>query len=156
MWLIGGWCLGMDSEYLCDTEVNLCYSSPCGGNGTCIQKEGGYHCICEHGFTGMFVCTCTDFHLWLLKPNAIQVYVYMFMHLVYYVCMYIHSGDLYSIPYETILLRCSICIYLVYKCVLVRRAYVSLYQYHHSCMCSFICVYIYAYVCLPFLCCNVM
>ncbi|KFM68786.1 Protocadherin-like wing polarity protein stan, partial [Stegodyphus mimosarum] len=43
---------GMKHKYECDTEVNLCYSSPCGANGTCIRKEGGYTCICREGFTG--------------------------------------------------------------------------------------------------------
>ncbi|GBM67898.1 Protocadherin-like wing polarity protein stan [Araneus ventricosus] len=42
---------GMKHKYECDTEVNLCYSSPCGPNGTCIRKEGGYTCICREGFT---------------------------------------------------------------------------------------------------------
>ncbi|XP_064606055.1 LOW QUALITY PROTEIN: cadherin EGF LAG seven-pass G-type receptor 2-like [Liolophura sinensis] len=43
---------GMKKIFLCDVEVNLCYSSPCGGNGTCVQKEGGYTCLCQPGFTG--------------------------------------------------------------------------------------------------------
>ena len=43
---------GMTAEYLCDTEVNLCYSSPCGGNGTCIRREGGYTCDCYDGYAG--------------------------------------------------------------------------------------------------------
>lgn len=45
-------CQGMESEYLCDTEVNMCYSSPCGANGTCIRHEGGYHCACPSDYTG--------------------------------------------------------------------------------------------------------
>ena len=45
-------CLGMQSEYLCDTEVNLCYSNPCRGNGTCVQREGGYICLCPPAVTG--------------------------------------------------------------------------------------------------------
>ncbi|XP_076313585.1 protocadherin-like wing polarity protein stan isoform X2 [Tachypleus tridentatus] len=43
---------GMNYKYECDTEVNLCYSSPCGKNGRCIRKEGGYTCVCQEGFTG--------------------------------------------------------------------------------------------------------
>ncbi|XP_042896981.1 protocadherin-like wing polarity protein stan isoform X2 [Parasteatoda tepidariorum] len=43
---------GMKHKYECDTEVNLCFSSPCGPNGTCIRKEGGYTCICRDGFAG--------------------------------------------------------------------------------------------------------
>ena len=42
----------MHSEYLCDTEVNLCFSSPCGARGTCVHHEGGYSCVCQDGFTG--------------------------------------------------------------------------------------------------------
>jgi len=45
-------CTGMQSEYLCDTEVNLCYSNPCHANGTCMQTEGGYICLCNPGVTG--------------------------------------------------------------------------------------------------------
>jgi len=44
--------VGMQSEYLCDTEVNLCYSNPCRGNGTCVQREGGYICLCPPAVTG--------------------------------------------------------------------------------------------------------
>uniref|UniRef100_T1IKX4 Cadherin EGF LAG seven-pass G-type receptor 1 n=1 Tax=Strigamia maritima TaxID=126957 RepID=T1IKX4_STRMM len=43
---------GMQKHYLCDSEVNLCYSNPCGQNGTCVQREGGYTCVCKEGFTG--------------------------------------------------------------------------------------------------------
>jgi len=44
--------VGMQSEYLCDTEVNLCYSNPCRANGTCVRREGGYVCLCPAGVTG--------------------------------------------------------------------------------------------------------
>ncbi|KAG1669234.1 Protocadherin-like wing polarity protein stan [Nymphon striatum] len=43
---------GMTESYECDIEVNLCYSNPCGVNGTCLRKEGGYTCVCEPGYTG--------------------------------------------------------------------------------------------------------
>ncbi|KAM7293930.1 protocadherin-like wing polarity protein stan, partial [Ixodes scapularis] len=43
---------GMKRKYDCDTEINLCYSNPCGVNGTCVQRESGYSCICAEGFTG--------------------------------------------------------------------------------------------------------
>ncbi|XP_049823743.1 protocadherin-like wing polarity protein stan isoform X2 [Aethina tumida] len=43
---------GSKEHYLCDTEVNLCYSSPCKNNGTCKVREGGYTCVCPAGFTG--------------------------------------------------------------------------------------------------------
>ncbi|XP_066904779.1 protocadherin-like wing polarity protein stan isoform X2 [Halyomorpha halys] len=44
--------IGRKEHYLCDTEVNLCYSSPCKNGGECVQAEGGYTCICSAGFTG--------------------------------------------------------------------------------------------------------
>ncbi|GLV44458.1 starry night [Carabus blaptoides fortunei] len=44
---------GSKEHYLCDTEVNLCYSNPCKNNGTCYRNEGGYSCGCLHGFTGL-------------------------------------------------------------------------------------------------------
>lgn len=43
---------GMREHYVCDTEVNLCYSSPCGNHGTCMRREGGYTCVCIPGYTG--------------------------------------------------------------------------------------------------------
>lgn len=43
---------GMTLDLLCDAEVNLCYSSPCHTNSTCVQQEGGYVCLCPQGFTG--------------------------------------------------------------------------------------------------------
>ncbi|XP_069162090.1 protocadherin-like wing polarity protein stan isoform X3 [Procambarus clarkii] len=43
---------GMREHYECDTEVNLCYSSPCGNHGTCMRREGGYTCVCLPGYTG--------------------------------------------------------------------------------------------------------
>ncbi|CAL4108899.1 unnamed protein product [Meganyctiphanes norvegica] len=43
---------GMREHYECDTELNLCYSSPCGNHGTCMRREGGYTCVCLPGYTG--------------------------------------------------------------------------------------------------------
>ncbi|XP_065173819.1 protocadherin-like wing polarity protein stan isoform X2 [Atheta coriaria] len=43
---------GSREHYLCDTEVNLCYSAPCQNNGTCRIKEGGYTCVCQPGYSG--------------------------------------------------------------------------------------------------------
>ncbi|XP_063598702.1 protocadherin-like wing polarity protein stan [Penaeus indicus] len=43
---------GMREHYECDTEVNLCYSNPCGNHGTCMRREGGYTCVCLPEFTG--------------------------------------------------------------------------------------------------------
>ncbi|KAL0891925.1 hypothetical protein ABMA27_015170 [Loxostege sticticalis] len=44
---------GSREHYMCDTEVDLCYSSPCVNNGTCIRREGGYTCVCAAGYTGV-------------------------------------------------------------------------------------------------------
>ncbi|GBM44624.1 Protocadherin-like wing polarity protein stan [Araneus ventricosus] len=44
---------GMKHKYECDTEVNLCYSSPCLNGGTCVRREGGFSCLCKEGFTGI-------------------------------------------------------------------------------------------------------
>lgn len=43
---------GSREHYLCDTEVNLCYSAPCQNNGTCKVREGGYTCVCPPDYTG--------------------------------------------------------------------------------------------------------
>ncbi|KAL1116918.1 hypothetical protein AAG570_005387, partial [Ranatra chinensis] len=44
--------IGKKEHYLCDTEVNLCYSNPCKNGGECIQAEGGYTCNCKPDYTG--------------------------------------------------------------------------------------------------------
>ncbi|XP_037874856.1 protocadherin-like wing polarity protein stan [Bombyx mori] len=44
---------GSREHYMCDTEVDLCFSSPCVNNGTCVRREGGYTCVCAAGFTGV-------------------------------------------------------------------------------------------------------
>ena len=36
----------------CETEIDLCYSSPCGTHGRCRSREGGYTCECQEDFTG--------------------------------------------------------------------------------------------------------
>ncbi|XP_055380293.1 protocadherin-like wing polarity protein stan [Condylostylus longicornis] len=43
---------GSKEHYLCDTEVDLCYSNPCQNNGKCQRREGGYSCICGPDYTG--------------------------------------------------------------------------------------------------------
>lgn len=43
---------GSKEHYLCDTEVDLCYSDPCQNGGTCRRREGGYTCSCSEAFTG--------------------------------------------------------------------------------------------------------
>ncbi|KAJ8249860.1 hypothetical protein COCON_G00230760 [Conger conger] len=42
---------GFTGDY-CETEVDLCYSSPCLNNGLCHSREGGYTCQCLEDFTG--------------------------------------------------------------------------------------------------------
>ncbi|XP_077190373.1 cadherin EGF LAG seven-pass G-type receptor 2 isoform X2 [Paroedura picta] len=43
--------LGFTGDY-CETEIDLCYSNPCGNNGRCQSREGGYTCECKEGYTG--------------------------------------------------------------------------------------------------------
>ena len=43
---------GSREAYLCDMEVNLCYSNPCKNGGTCHRRESGYSCSCQPEFTG--------------------------------------------------------------------------------------------------------
>ncbi|NXC81296.1 CELR1 protein, partial [Cercotrichas coryphoeus] len=42
---------GFTGDY-CETEIDLCYSNPCGGNGLCRSREGGYTCECHEDYTG--------------------------------------------------------------------------------------------------------
>uniref|UniRef100_A0AAG5D0U0 Protocadherin-like wing polarity protein stan n=1 Tax=Anopheles atroparvus TaxID=41427 RepID=A0AAG5D0U0_ANOAO len=44
---------GSKEHYLCDTEVDLCYSDPCQNGGSCVRKEGGYSCVCTEAYTGV-------------------------------------------------------------------------------------------------------
>lgn len=44
---------GSKEHYLCDTEVDLCYSDPCANGGNCVRREGGYTCVCSPEFTGI-------------------------------------------------------------------------------------------------------
>ncbi|XP_068147300.1 protocadherin-like wing polarity protein stan isoform X2 [Drosophila tropicalis] len=44
---------GSKEHYLCDTEVDLCYSDPCQNGGTCVRREGGYTCVCLASHTGL-------------------------------------------------------------------------------------------------------
>uniref|UniRef100_A0A3Q3T3G8 Cadherin EGF LAG seven-pass G-type receptor 2 n=1 Tax=Mastacembelus armatus TaxID=205130 RepID=A0A3Q3T3G8_9TELE len=42
---------GFTGDY-CETEIDLCYSKPCGAHGVCRSREGGYTCECFEDFTG--------------------------------------------------------------------------------------------------------
>ncbi|XP_072336405.1 cadherin EGF LAG seven-pass G-type receptor 2 isoform X1 [Scyliorhinus torazame] len=44
---------GFTGDY-CETEIDLCYSNPCGNNGICRSREGGYTCECHEDFTGNY------------------------------------------------------------------------------------------------------
>ncbi len=43
--------LGFTGDY-CETEIDLCYSKPCGAHGVCRSHEGGFTCQCLHDYTG--------------------------------------------------------------------------------------------------------
>uniref|UniRef100_A0A9J8CP41 Cadherin EGF LAG seven-pass G-type receptor 2 n=2 Tax=Cyprinus carpio TaxID=7962 RepID=A0A9J8CP41_CYPCA len=43
--------LGFTGDY-CETEIDLCYSKPCGAHGVCHSHEGGFTCQCLHDYTG--------------------------------------------------------------------------------------------------------
>ncbi|XP_062842208.1 cadherin EGF LAG seven-pass G-type receptor 2 [Trichomycterus rosablanca] len=42
---------GFTGEF-CETEIDLCYSNPCGNHGVCRSHEGGFVCQCLHDYTG--------------------------------------------------------------------------------------------------------
>ncbi|XP_069046547.1 cadherin EGF LAG seven-pass G-type receptor 2 isoform X2 [Lepisosteus oculatus] len=42
---------GFTGDY-CETEIDLCYTKPCGTHGVCRSREGGYTCECFEDFTG--------------------------------------------------------------------------------------------------------
>lgn len=46
---------GFTGDY-CETEIDLCYSKPCGAHGTCRSREGGYTCECLEDYTGKAFC----------------------------------------------------------------------------------------------------
>jgi len=59
------------SGYLYDgttcTDINECSDEPCGGNGDCVNTEGGYSCDCLAGFT-QSQGTCVDIDECLKNP----------------------------------------------------------------------------------------
>ncbi|XP_040193695.1 cadherin EGF LAG seven-pass G-type receptor 2-like isoform X1 [Rana temporaria] len=42
---------GFAGEF-CETEVDLCYTGPCGEHGICLSHEGGYTCQCNEEYSG--------------------------------------------------------------------------------------------------------
>ncbi|KAM8915162.1 cadherin EGF LAG seven-pass G-type receptor 2 isoform 1-T1 [Spinachia spinachia] len=42
---------GFTGDY-CETEIDLCYSKPCGAHGLCRSREGGFTCECLEDHTG--------------------------------------------------------------------------------------------------------
>lgn len=59
---------GKNSSVVCDLEINLCYSNPCGNNGVCVSLESSFMCLCDEGFTGRFC----EFNLNTIKCCADQ------------------------------------------------------------------------------------
>ncbi|XP_055589136.1 protocadherin-like wing polarity protein stan isoform X4 [Uranotaenia lowii] len=57
---------GSKEHYLCDTEVDLCYSDPCQNGGSCIRREGGFTCVCANSYTGVHC----EVEIKKLKPCA--------------------------------------------------------------------------------------
>ena len=37
----------------CQINANACLSSPCHSSATCMDKAGGYECVCAAGYTGV-------------------------------------------------------------------------------------------------------
>ena len=44
---------GEKNHYICNIEVDMCYSNPCQNQGSCVSKEGGYTCVCQDNFVGV-------------------------------------------------------------------------------------------------------
>nr|CAD7436168.1 unnamed protein product [Timema monikensis] len=69
---------GSREPYLCDTEVNLCYSNPCGHNGNCHRSEGGYSCVCKPGFTGKHsIYLPTSLNLLVLLISGVDCMIFV-------------------------------------------------------------------------------
>lgn len=56
----------MISGDFCEINYNECDSNPCQNNGTCVDAENGYTCLCHAGYKGIHcevdvaVCNETD------------------------------------------------------------------------------------------------
>lgn len=38
-------------------DVNECTSVPCKNNGLCVNRKGGFNCVCQNGYKGQ---TCEN------------------------------------------------------------------------------------------------
>lgn len=50
-------------------DVNECKRSPCQNNGTCINNDGSYTCLCEPGWTGQH-CQTGKYQILFKKINT--------------------------------------------------------------------------------------
>jgi len=52
----------------CEDEVDVCQSSPCVNNGTCVSSvlKSEYTCICSLGFTGTD-CSQRNYHFFVYR-----------------------------------------------------------------------------------------
>lgn len=65
---------GFTGDY-CETEIDLCYSKPCGAHGVCRSREGGYTCECLDDYTGESLHKLTVNNTRFLFVVAVSLFV---------------------------------------------------------------------------------